>query len=162
MKPVIASLSKQSTSVIRQDHLQYITEGDDSPNVQQCAMTLYTGYILEGYKVEDDDAKQEVLERPSLNQVPFVRVDVVEIKRVVRFPKEHKFTVHLHRGDTFSIRCSDHSTFRGWTEEIRKMINLRGTECPQRGCILIYFAFGFLYIFIFIIFRTRFLVLICD
>ena len=154
MKQAVASLSKQTISKIRDDRLQYAKhelhdgngntnrDGKSSSNRKgstkwvSLRCVLYTGYIIEGYQLNDndndndDDEKYEEQDNMSSTstslEILHFRVDVVEIKRVVRFPKENKFTVHLHRDESFSIRCHNHSTFRDWTEEIKKMINLRG------------------------------------
>jgi len=146
VQSVITALSKKTNSVLRDDRLQYLRESvdrkqsaTDQSRWTQLRCILYSGYILEGYTIDNfgnsDDHKREHLTTSALSQSigskhPFFRVDVVEIKRVVRFQKAHKLTLYLHRGEPFSIRCSDRSTFREWTEEIRNMINLRDGYSP--------------------------------
>merc|ERR1712062_7517 len=93
------------------------------PNASITIINQYLWRLLRRAYIDNDDSKECELGDPYLS------VHVVAIQRVVRFQKEHKFTVHLGTG-SFSIRCADRPTFQRWTEEIKKMINLRDGYTP--------------------------------
>lgn len=121
-------LSQQLRTIVREDYkIKYSlqTPSDKDKYIPiKCILTY--GYIMEGFKIENYDIDNELNEGFNIKNEYEFRIDLVQIKRVIRYQKEYRFAIELTNGQMHLFRCQSQSQFNQWVNDTKNMIKLQG------------------------------------
>eukprot|EP01084_Bolivina_argentea_P170106 294776_1 len=131
MKQQTNYMSKQLNIIIRDDIILYSIQNDNKYINIQCI--LRSSYIFDAYKVIQNN--DDYLIRNELNEgfgdnknKLLFRIDVVQIKRVLKYQKEFKFAIETRKGIMYAFKCKNKMQFNHWLKDIKNMIK------AQAGC----------------------------
>ena len=119
-------LSQQLQTIVREDgsikYAQSTPSDKDKYILIKCM--LYSGYIMEGYKISN--INNELNEGFNIQNEYEFRIDLVQIKRVIRYQKEYRFAVELTNGQIHLFKCESQQQFNQWVNDIKNMIKAQG------------------------------------
>jgi len=130
MEPKLALLSQQLQTILREDNILYaINSPSDKERYSNIRCVLRYGYVIDAYKirnVQDIELKEGV----HIHHETEFRIDVVDIKRVVRYQKECRFAVEIRSGRLYLFKCHTLQQFDQWVNDIKHMIKAQDGYSP--------------------------------
>ena len=114
-------LSQQLRTIIREDDILCSIITDKYNKIK---MILRYAYILDAYKIKENNQmiNNDMNEGFNIKNENLFCLDLIEVKRVIRYQKEHKFAIETRRGVLYSFKCSNQQQFNQWVNDLKNMI----------------------------------------
>ena len=115
-------LAQQLLIIIREDHISYsAADSSNKTKYKNIRCVLRASYILDVYEAQNNYNELD----EGFNNFSF-SLDVVQIKRVLRYQKECKFAIETRKGQIHSFKCCNSTQFNLWVNDLKNMIKAQG------------------------------------